>query len=139
MIVILVRAAVVSKDKSGLEAEVSNHFGKAPYLTIFDTETFEIIEIIKNENHHFGGTLSPPKFIKFKDIDIIIVQELGENALDSCKRFEIEVYLGAKNTVKETMEAFQKGELRKGEKGDPALHPSDPLETIKKALSNKKK
>lgn len=120
------KVAIVCKNKNGLESEVSEHFGKAPYLAIFDSETLELIEIIENKNHHFGGQLSPPKFIKINDIEELVVKTMGENALTSCNRFGIEVYLGAKDTVKETIKAYSEGELRVGKEGDEALHPSDP-------------
>jgi len=47
------RIAVPAADDSGMDADISKHFGRSPYFTIWDTETEEA-EIIGNMNPHHG-------------------------------------------------------------------------------------
>ena len=121
------RVVIMSESNTGLQAELSFHFGKAPYLTIIDSETLEIIEILENKNHHFGGELSPPKFLKTINSQEIITKRIGENALASCKRYGIKVYLsgGEINRVKEAILAYKKQTLREATEEDPAVHASE--------------
>ncbi|MEA2071266.1 MAG: NifB/NifX family molybdenum-iron cluster-binding protein [Asgard group archaeon] len=120
------KIAIVSEDNVGLKGTVSHHFGIAPYLTIIDSESLDVIDIIENKNHHYGGELSPPKFIKKQGIDILIVKELGENAVKSLNRLKIKVYLGAKGTIQETIKAFKENKLHQATLDDPKIHHYSP-------------
>lgn len=122
------RLAIMSNTDKGLDAKVSNHFGRAKYINLIDGETFELERTILNHNHNFGGKLSPPKFLDDQNVDILLAKGLGENAFDSLRRFGIEVMLGADGTVRDTIEAYKNNKLRKGEIGDEDIHPMNIIE-----------
>ena len=115
---------ILLTQNKGLESNVSSHYGRAPFLAIISEETLEVKEIIKNENHHFEGELSPPKYYATLG-KIVIAKEIGNNAFHSSKNFGLTVYLGAKDTLKETIEAYKEKQLRLATKGDPDIHPSN--------------
>ncbi|MHA1125398.1 MAG: NifB/NifX family molybdenum-iron cluster-binding protein [Candidatus Heimdallarchaeota archaeon] len=115
---------VLLSQNKGLDSKVSSHYGRAMYLALINEETLEVKEIIKNGNHHYGGVLSPPKYYATLGT-IVIAKGIGANALHSSKNFGLIVYLGAKDTLGETIESYKTNQLRLAEDGDPEIHPSD--------------
>jgi predicted Fe-Mo cluster-binding NifX family protein len=118
------RIAIVAKDDKGKEGLVAEHYGRAPFYAIIDSKTLEIKEIIPNKTHHFGGTFSPHQFLRTHDVQVIIVKEIGKNAIESAKRHDIRILVGAKETIQKTIEAYRNNELHEPTKDDPAVHQS---------------
>jgi predicted Fe-Mo cluster-binding NifX family protein len=117
---------VLLSQKKGLESRVSSHYGKAKYIALLNEDTLDIKEIVKNGNHHFGGELSPPKYYATLG-SIVITKGIGSNALHSSNTFGLTVYLGAKDTLRESIEAYKNNNLRIAEKGDPDIHISEAI------------
>lgn len=96
---------------AGLDAKVFNHFGNAPFFTIYNTETKDL-EVIANGNmHHAHGTCQPTAAISGKNVDVIICGGMGSRAVSMLNAQNIKVYQAKTGTVKETIEKLSIQEL----------------------------
>ena len=62
------RICIPTKTDNGTKAQVSEHFGSAPYFTIYDSDT-KTIETLDNSNqHHEHGTCNPISILMEKKV-----------------------------------------------------------------------
>ena len=94
----------------GIDESVGGHFGKSPGFVIFDTETKSVVTI-ENTSEHLGGVGLPPELLAKNGVNVVVCTALGPKAVDMLTSFNIEVYVGAKGSVKNALEAWQRGEL----------------------------
>ena len=113
----------IPADGNTLDAKVDERYARAPYLLIVDSETLEF-EAMENKNVNKtqgAGTGTSRDLIK-AGADVIISLNVGPNAWDVLKEFEVKVYKAQKGmTVREAVEAFKRGELE--EIKEPSQHP----------------
>ena len=95
----------------GLDETVSAHFGRALTFTIIDMETNEV-RVLRNESEHFGGVGYPPELLANADAQVLLTSGLGPRAINMFEQIGIEVYVGASGTVRDAIEAFQRGMLQ---------------------------
>ena len=98
-----------------LNSEIFFHFGRCNNYLIYDTENNNF-EIIKNTSEHMGGKELPPEIIKKASVDVMIVVDLGQRALQLFSELNIEVYCKAEGIIKDILERFNKGKLEKANK-----------------------
>ena len=97
--------------ESGLSEIVYNHFGSAPFFTIYNTATKKI-EIIKNDNqHHSHGACQPLSAIAKYDVDIIMTNGMGARAVQLLNEGGIKVFRLEGNTVAEAIKKFEDNQL----------------------------
>lgn len=97
--------------KKGLGEKVYNHFGSAPYFTIYDTDTKKI-EIIKNDNeHHSHGACQPLNSIAKYNIDIIMTNGMGARAVQMLNTGGIKVFKLDGDTVADAIKKYQDNKL----------------------------
>ncbi|WP_181685201.1 NifB/NifX family molybdenum-iron cluster-binding protein [Halorhabdus salina] len=101
---------IPSLDDGSLDAPVSQHFGRAPGYTIYDTEA-DAAEAIDNDSDHNGGRRSPPQFIAQTGADVLLTGNLGRKAIERFDQMDIDVYCGAEGTVREAIDQFDAGAL----------------------------
>jgi len=101
---------VPSRDDGTLGASISQHFGRAPNYSVYDSNT-EKVGVIDNDGQHHGGRRAPPKIIAETGADALIVGNLGQRAVERFDAMDIEVYCGAEGTVSEAIEQFEAGDL----------------------------
>ncbi len=106
------KVAVPSSDDSGLDSQVFPHFGRCPFYTLMDTESGEV-SILPNKSSHFGGSKSPPELLLEEGVSVLICGDLGRKAIALFRDAGIGVYIGAKGSVKEGIEAWKNGGLEK--------------------------
>ncbi|HIH74629.1 MAG TPA: dinitrogenase iron-molybdenum cofactor biosynthesis protein [Methanosarcina sp.] len=106
------KICVPTQDNSGIEGPVEQHFGKAPTYTIMDTETGEI-HVIPNESNHMGGAGLPPEYLFKNGVETMLCSGIGQKALHMFESYGVQVFVGAKGTVKETMTAWETGLLKR--------------------------
>ncbi|MFO7990808.1 MAG: NifB/NifX family molybdenum-iron cluster-binding protein [Thermoplasmata archaeon] len=104
------RIAIPTDGQQGMEDSISNHFGRCPTFTIYDTDTKEV-EVILNTSEHMGGSGKPPELLSQQHIDVMITSNLGRRAVTMFKEFGIQVYCGARGTAKDAVESWRRGEL----------------------------
>ena len=102
--------AIPIENDNGLNSPIAQHFGRAPAFAIV-TENKEMVSTIENVSEHFGGKGKPPELLSQKDIDILLCGGLGPNAIKQFENFGIEVYIGARGTINETIDSFKAGKL----------------------------
>jgi len=106
---------VAAEDNSGLEAEVSMHFGRCPYYVIVEEKNGEIDPLIRViANPYFGSHGEPgqiPSFLKEQGIEVIIAGGMGPRAVGFFNQLGIKTVTGATGKVKEAVDGFLEGEL----------------------------
>jgi predicted Fe-Mo cluster-binding NifX family protein len=101
----------------GLDDWVGEHFGRVPTYTIVNIETNEV-KVIPNTSHHMGGHGDPPEIMAREGVNIMVCQGLGRRAISMFNSLGITVYIGASGTVREVVETFKLGNLKKASKSD---------------------
>jgi len=92
-------------------SEVCEHFGSAPYFTIFDFEE-DTYETVNNSDYdHEHGTCHPIENLKDKGIDCVICKGLGRRALEKINDSGIRVFRTDQSTVNDIVEDFSDSKL----------------------------
>jgi predicted Fe-Mo cluster-binding NifX family protein len=74
------RIVVPTEDGNGLDARLSEHFGRAPYYIIVDLDEVRNIlsvQSVSNESEHFGGFGLPSHRILQFNPDAVITYGMG--------------------------------------------------------------
>lgn len=89
---------------------VSSHFGHCENFKVYEVEKGAIknTEVIQNPEHKPGFL---PKFLKSKEIDIIIAGGMGSRAVQLFDENGIEVYTGITGTCEDVINKYIKGDL----------------------------
>lgn len=105
---------VIPTLENGFDAQLSEHFGRAPYFTVVDLDEDGHVtdqKTITNESEHFGGTGHPPDRILQLKPDALITYGMGPRALDIFQNAKVAVLRTNANTVREVVTAYNKNEL----------------------------
>ena len=104
--------AVASEDSSGLDGEVSAHFGRCPFYVLIHTKGDTVVRSQVAANPHFGehrpGMM--PRFIHGLGANVIIAGGMGPRAIDMFHGFGMDVATGAVGSVEEVLGAYLRGE-----------------------------
>jgi predicted Fe-Mo cluster-binding NifX family protein len=107
------RISFACDDNSGLQAQLSGHFGRCPYYTLVDVEGSEIkgVNVIENPyfNNHVPGEV--PHFIKDQKANVMIAGGMGPRAIDLFSGFGIEVATGISGKVSDILSAYLSGKV----------------------------
>ncbi|MFB6133564.1 MAG: NifB/NifX family molybdenum-iron cluster-binding protein [Halanaeroarchaeum sp.] len=106
------RACLPTTDDAGVEADVSDHFGRAPYYTIVDTATGDV-EVVENKSRHRGGEQMPPTFVAEQDVDVVVLDHVGKRGMNLFETHGIDVYEVQAGTVEAAIDAFDPDESRR--------------------------
>ncbi len=101
-------------DRSGSSSTVGQHFGKVPDYAIIETDSGEL-SFLENTSEHRGGVGMPPELLAKAGVKVMLCAGLGPKAVDMLSSLGIQVFVGAKGTVGETMEAYQAGKLTRAD------------------------
>ncbi len=97
--------------KEGKTACVYEHFGSAPFFTIYDTKK-NTVEVIDNANqHHSHGVCHPMSALAGKSIDAVITGGIGARALQKLNAGGIKVYRAVAGTVEDIFKQCLEGRL----------------------------
>lgn len=92
-------------------AAIDRRFGKVPYYVCFDSVTGEY-ELVRNTNHHFGGSDSPADVVEKAGAEFVIASHLGGKPFSMFKERGIEVLdAGDAKTVDEAVTLWLEGKL----------------------------
>jgi predicted Fe-Mo cluster-binding NifX family protein len=77
------RIVIPAEDENGLNARLSEHFGRAPYFIIVELEDGSVtsVQVVPNESEHFGGFGLPSDRILQVRPNAIITYGIGPRAL----------------------------------------------------------
>jgi len=119
------KIAVPAADDSGLEAEISEHFGRSPYFTVWDQEMGDV-EVVPNSNpHHSPGASEEHgqghehhhghgfafQTLSSLGIDVLACRGLGMRAMQLFEANGVKVLCGAEGKVSDAIEAWKNGSL----------------------------
>jgi predicted Fe-Mo cluster-binding NifX family protein len=110
----------VSATGSTLDAQVDPRFGRCSYFIITDADTMNFEAFPNTATNAMGGAgIQAAQEIANKGVRVLITGNVGPNAFQTLSAAGIEVVIGASGTVKEAIEKYNKGELKKA--GSPTV------------------
>ena len=113
----MLRIAVPTEGKGGLESRVSDHFGRCETYTLLD-EGGNVIEVIENTSRHMGGSGLPPELIKKHSVDVLLCKGIGHKAISMFEQLGIDVYVCQAETVGDIFNLWKNKQLGKAGPGD---------------------
>jgi predicted Fe-Mo cluster-binding NifX family protein len=110
------KIAVASKGKN-ISSPVGDRFGRCPYFLVLDTEsmTTETIENPGQKEKNAAGIRSCQMLID-KDIDAVVVKNIGHNSLVTLTGAGMDVYTVASGTVSAAIKKVKRGEFTPAER-----------------------
>lgn len=101
----------VSASGQDLDAQIDQRFGRCDYFLIIDTDTMET-EAFPNDNRNqtSGAGVQAAGFVISKGARAILTGSCGPKAMDVFNAQNIPVYTGHAGEIRQTVEAFKKGE-----------------------------
>ena len=109
------RIVIPVEDEGGLDAQLSGHFGRAPYFVVVELgEKSEIsgLETVKNYGEHFGGHGTAfDRIVELKP-NAVIVWGMGPRALSNFQNAGVAVLQASANTVREVIAAYKENRLQ---------------------------
>jgi predicted Fe-Mo cluster-binding NifX family protein len=108
------KIAVATDDDKGLEAVLSQHFGRCPYYVVVDIDDGEIKGVETVQNPFYGSHGEPgevPNFIKNLGVEVMIAGGMGPRAIGFFEQFGVQAVTGVSGVVKEVVRAFVNGEI----------------------------
>jgi len=109
-----VRIVIPVEDANGLNARLSQHFGRALYFaTVELDENGKVlnVQMIPNKSEHFGGVGKPPEIILSLKPNVVITYGMGFRALNMFQSANVAVLQTDKEFVKDVIEAYNRNEL----------------------------
>ena len=109
-----VRIAIPVEDANGLNARLSQHFGRAPYFAVVELdENAKVLnlQMVSNKSEHFGGMGKPPEILMSLRPNAVITYGMGPRALNMFQSANIAVLRTNKDFVKDVIEAYNSDEL----------------------------
>lgn len=106
------KIAITSKGRS-LESEMDPRFGRAAYILVIDSDTFEfeVIDNAKNANAFKGAGIQAAASISEKNAEILMTGFCGPNAFKTLNAAGIKVANDLTGSVKGAIEAFNTGSI----------------------------
>ena len=95
----------------GVESIPYGHFGTAPMFMVCDLTNDEVKIINNGDLNHAHGNCSPIKAIKGEDIDIVIVNGIGQGAINGLNNNGIKVFKAIEGTINENLKAYRESRL----------------------------
>ncbi len=107
------KIAITAESNQGLDSQVAQHFGHAPYFVLVEVEngTVTATQTLANpfaEAHEPGQI---PDFIKQQQAEAMLSGGMGGRAIDFFKQAGIKTATGASGTVRQSLEKYLGGTL----------------------------
>lgn len=103
----------VTSTGTDMDSPVDPRFGRAQYVLIVDSDTFEfeVLDNRENVNALKGAGIQAAGAISEKGVKILITGFCGPNAFKALKAANIGVANDAKGSVKEAVKAYLDGDM----------------------------
>ena len=104
----------ITAEGENLDCKVDLRFGRCKNFIFMDTNS-ESFEVEKNPNAEFSGGagIQSAQLMSSRGVKAVLTGNMGPNACDTLNAAGIDFYTGISGTVKETVEAFKSGKLKK--------------------------
>ena len=104
----------LSSTANNLDAQLDPRFGRCAYLLIVDTETFQFEAIPNMAAGATGGAgIQAAQTIANKGAKAVLTGNVGPNAFKALSAAGIEIMTDASGSIREVLEKFKSGKLRK--------------------------
>lgn len=107
------KIAVTAETSQGLDSQVAQHFGHAPYFVLVDIDA-GIVSATQDIANPFAEAHEPgqiPEFIKQQNADVMLSGGMGGRAIAFFTEAGIQTATGATGTVRESLERYLGGTL----------------------------
>jgi predicted Fe-Mo cluster-binding NifX family protein len=104
------RICIPTEDDEGLRAQVAGHLGRAPFLTLVDTES-GVLTVVPNEPHQ-DGQCRPHAALAGQAVQAVVCAGVGRRALLTLESAGIRVLATRAGSVDEVLESLHAGTLR---------------------------
>ncbi|MDF1545824.1 MAG: NifB/NifX family molybdenum-iron cluster-binding protein [bacterium] len=102
---------IPTSDGTGLDARIHEHFGSAPYFTLYDTKT-EKTDTIENRNsHHSHGTCHPMTQLAKYKIEAVICTGMGRRAVEALNSEGIRTLTVATDSARAAVNLLSEGNV----------------------------
>lgn len=103
-----------------LDAQVDPRFGRAAYILIVDSETFdfEVLDNKENVDALKGAGIQAARIISEKKAEVLLTGFCGPNAFKVLKTVNIGVANNAEGSVRNAVEAYLEGKLSLSDKAN---------------------
>ena len=114
----------ITIDGGSLEAPMDARFGRAKKFVLYETETDSCVFLdnIQNLNAAQGAGIQAAQNVAAAGAEAVVTGHTGPKAFRVLDAAKIAVYHSEVRPVKEVLEAFKKGELKKAASADVEGH-----------------
>lgn len=115
---------VITAEGDSLDSPLDSHFGRCRFLLVCDSEGMKLENAIKNENAEVqgGAGVSTSQMVADLGINVIITGNIGPKAFSALTASGISIYVAGTGKVKDALEAFASGELKKVDDASAPMH-----------------
>jgi len=110
----------VTSQGTDLDSQVDPRFGRAAYILIVDTETFEfdVLDNKENVNALKGAGIQAASVVNDKGAEVLLTGYCGPKAFMTLEAAKIRVANDVEGTVEDAVKAFNEGKLTFAEKAN---------------------
>ena len=110
----------VTSQGTNLDSQVDPRFGRAAYILIVDTETFEfeVLDNKENVNALKGAGIQAASMISNKSAEVLLTGYCGPKAFMTLEAAKIRVANDIEGTVEDAVKAFNEGKVAFAEKAN---------------------
>ena len=113
----------VTSQGDSLESAIDPRFGRCSYFIFVDAETMEFEALENIQAQAMGGAgFQAGKTVADKGAEVLLTGNVGPNAYRTLDAGGIEVFTKVSGTVKDAVEKYKKGELKKTDGPDVESH-----------------
>ncbi len=119
------RIVVPVVDESGLNAQLAEHFGRAPFFAVVEVDEngdISKVKTVPNVGEHFGGGGQTHDRILELKPNAIIVYGMGPRGLTGFQNAGVAVLRANSNSVKEVIAAYKEDTLQELTEGCHHAH-----------------
>jgi predicted Fe-Mo cluster-binding NifX family protein len=104
-------ACIPTRGNAGREDTVFDHFGSAPYFTLYNSETDEVTVLENRNEHHSHGTCHPMAQLTRYRINCVICSGMGRRAIEVLNSEGIKIYHSPSSSVGEIIAKLKTEDL----------------------------
>jgi predicted Fe-Mo cluster-binding NifX family protein len=114
----------VTSQGADLDSQVDPRFGRAAYILIVDTETFEfeVLDNKENANALKGAGIQAASMVSDKNAEALLTGYCGPNAFMTLEAAKIQVANDVEGTVRNAVKSFNEGKLTFADKANVEGH-----------------
>ncbi len=103
---------IPTNGSAGRDDTVCEHFGSAPYFTLYNSEN-DRIEVVANRNsHHSHGTCHPMTQLARFHVDAIVCSGMGRRAIEALNSEGVRIYYAETPSVRTLIDRIKANDLR---------------------------